>query len=112
MRRKRPPLRNSADYERAENSSRPLADVIQHFMKVSRMDGKMQEMDVRKVWAEVFGQAVENRTRKLRLQRDGTLVCMLDSGRLIEDFEHAMQDIAVRIYEHLGITVVLKVRIL
>ena len=47
MRRKRPPLRNSADYERAENSSRPLADVIQHFMKVSRMDGKMQEMDVR-----------------------------------------------------------------
>ena len=66
MRRKRPPLRNSADHERAENSSRPLADVIQHFMKVSRMDGKMQEMDVREVWAEVFGQAVENRTRKLR----------------------------------------------
>ena len=38
-------------------------------MKVSRMDGKMQEMDVRKVWAEVFGQAVENRTRKLLATR-------------------------------------------
>ena len=112
MRRKRPPLRNSADYERAENSSRPLADVIQHFMKVSRMDGKMQEMDVRKVWAEVFGQAVENRTRKLRLQRDGTLVCMLDSGPLKEEFQHAKQYIADRINEHMGRTVVLKVRIL
>jgi hypothetical protein len=112
VRRKRPPLRNSADYERAENSSRPLADVIQHFMKVSRMDGKMQEMDVRKVWAEVFGQAVENRTRKLRLQRDGTLICMLDSGPLKEEFQHAKQDIADRINEHMGKTVVLKVRIL
>lgn len=112
MRRKRPPLRNSADHERAENSSRPLADVIQHFMKVSRMDGKMQEMDVRKVWTEVFGQAVENRTRKLRLQRDGTLVCMLDSGPLKEEFQHAKQDIADLINEHMGKTVVLKVRIL
>ena len=31
MKRRRPVLRNSADYERAENSSRPLAEVIQHF---------------------------------------------------------------------------------
>ena len=35
MKRRRPVLRNSADYERAENSSRPLAEVIQHFEGVS-----------------------------------------------------------------------------
>ena len=63
-------------------------------MKVSRMDGKMQEMDVRKVWAEVFGQAVENRPGSL-LQRDGTLVCMLDSGPLKEEFQHASRTLPI-----------------
>ena len=112
MRRKRPPLRNSADYERAENSSRPLAEAIQHFLKVSRMQGRMDEVEVREAWNQVFGQAVENRTRKLRLQKDGTLVCMLDSGPLKEEFQHAKQDIVDRMNEHMGRKVVLKVRIL
>ena len=37
---------------------------------------------------------------------------MLDSGPLKEEFQHAKQDIADRINEHMGKTVVLKVRIL
>ena len=81
--RKRAPIRNSADIERAENSSKPLADVIAHFLKVHRLRGKLDEVQVRESWDEVFGQAVANRTRKLHLQKDGTLVCMLDSLSLI-----------------------------
>ena len=110
--RKRAPLRNSADIERAENSSRPLAEVIQHFMKVHRMQGRMTEVEVRVAWREVFGPAVENRTRKLRLQRDGTLVCMLDSGPLKEEFQHGKQAIVDRMNEHMGRTVIQAVRIL
>ena len=93
MKRRRPVLRNSADYERAENSSRPLAEVIQHFLRVSRMQGKLDEVEVREAWREVFGTPVENRTRKLHLQRDGTLLCMLDSGPLKEEFQHGKQEI-------------------
>ncbi len=112
MKRRRPVLRNSADYERAENSSRPLAEVLQHFLKVSRMQGKLDEVEVRQAWNEVFGQAVENRTRKLHLQKDGTLVCMLDSGPLKEEFQHGKQDIVDRLNEHLGRQLVQRVRIL
>ena len=112
MKRRRPVLRNSADYERAENSSRPLGDVIRHFLRVSRMQGKLEEVEVQKAWNEVFGQAVENRTRKLRLQKDGTLVCMLDSGPLKEEFQHGKQDIVDRLNEHLGREVIQRVRIL
>jgi hypothetical protein len=112
MKRKRPVLRNSADYERAENSSRPLAEVIQHFLNVSRMQGKLDEVEVREAWGKVFGQAVENRTRKLHLQKDGTLVCMLDSGPLKEEFQHGKQALVDRLNEHLGRRVVLRVRIL
>ncbi|MAA73078.1 MAG: hypothetical protein CMN28_00025 [Salinisphaeraceae bacterium] len=110
--RRRPVLRNSADYERAENSSRPLAEVIQHFLRVSRMQGKLDEVEVREAWREVFGTPVENRTRKLHLQKDGTLLCMLDSGPLKEEFQHGKQDIVDRLNEHLGRPVVRQVRIL
>ena len=68
--RKRPVLRNSADYERAENSSRPLAEVSR-FLRVSRMQGKLDEVEVREAWREVFGTPVENRTRKLHLRKTG-----------------------------------------
>ena len=38
------------------------------------MQGKLDEVEVREAWREVFGTPVENRTRKLHLQKDGTLV--------------------------------------
>ncbi|MDA0729582.1 MAG: DUF721 domain-containing protein [Bacteroidetes bacterium] len=110
--RKRAPIRNSADIERAENSSRPLSDVIQHFLRVHRMSGRMDEVEVREAWREVFGTAVENRTRKLSLKKDGTLICMLDSGPLKEEFQHGKQEIVDRLNEHMGRKVVSAVRIL
>ena len=112
MKRRRPPLRNSADYERQENSSRPLAEVIQHFLRISSMQGKLDEVEVKEAWKEVFGPAVENRTRRLSLQKDGTLLCMLDSGPLKEEFQHGKQEILNRLNEHLGRAVVQRVRIL
>lgn len=112
MKRRRPVLRNSADYERAENSSRPLAEVIQHFLRVSRIQGKLDEVEVREAWGQVFGQAVEKRTRKVHLQKDGTLICMLDSGPLKEEFQHGKQEIVDRMNEHLGRPLVQRVRIL
>ena len=111
-RRKRPVLRNSADYERAENSSRPLAEVIQHFLRVYQMQGTLDEVEVREAWREVFGPPVENRTRKLHLKKDGTLLSMLDSGPLMEEFQHGKKAIVDRLNEHLGRTVVRQVRIL
>lgn len=110
--RKRAPIRNSADIARAENSSKPLADVIAHFLKVHRLRGKLDEVQVRESWDEVFGQAVANRTRKLHLQKDGTLVCMLDSGPLKEEFQHGKQEIVDRLNEHMGRKVVSAVRIM
>jgi len=46
------------------------------------------------------------------LQRDGTLVCMLDSGPLKEEFQHGKQAIVDRMNEHMGRTVIQAVRIL
>ena len=112
MKRRRPPLRNSTDYERQENSSRPLAEVIQHFLRISSMQGKLDEVEVKEAWKEVFGPAVENRTRRLSLQKDGTLLCMLDSGPLKEEFQHGKQEILNRLNEHLGRAVIQRVRIL
>lgn len=76
------------------------------------MQPKLDEVEVREAWRQVFGQAVENRTRKIHLQKDGTLICMLDSGPLKEEFQHGKREIVDRLNEHLGREVVQQVRIL
>ena len=49
---------------------------------------------------------------KVASQKDGTLLCMLDSGPLKEEFQHGKKAIVDRLNEHLGRTVVRQVRIL
>ena len=72
---------------------------------------KLDEVEVKEAWKSVWSSG-ENRTRRLSLQKDGTLLCMLDSGPLKEEFQHGKHEILNRLNEHLGRAVIQRVRIL
>ena len=112
MKRRRPPLRNSADYERQENSSRPLAEVIQHFLRISSMQGKLDEVEVKEAWKEVFGPAVEIERDVCPLQRMGHCYACWIAGRSRRSFNMESKKILNRLNEHLGRAVIQRVRIL
>ena len=45
----------------------PLANVIDKFLKVHRMNSKLDQVEVVLAWKEVFGDVINKKTRHLKL---------------------------------------------
>jgi hypothetical protein len=92
-------------------STQPLKNVIDNFLKVHHMHSKLDEVDVVLAWKKVFGDVIHKKTRHLLLQKNGTLVATLDSGPLKEEFSLNKDKIVKMINEEIKREVVLSVRI-
>lgn len=104
------PRRNFYSPENKE-STQPLGDVIDAFVKAQGIHTKLDEVEVVLAWKEVFGEVIDKKTRGIKLQKDGTLVAYLNSGPLKEEFNLNKDKIVQMINAHMKKQVVLRVRI-
>ena len=104
------PRRNFYSPENKE-STKPLGDVIDAFVKAQGIHTKLDEVEVVLAWKEVFGEVIDKKTRGIKLQKDGTLVAYLNSGPLKEEFNLNKDKIVQMINAHMKKKVVLRVRI-
>lgn len=104
------PRRNFYSPENKE-STKPLADVIEQFVKAQGIHTKLDEVEVVLAWKAVFGEVIDKKTRGIKLLRDGTLVATLNSGPLKEEFNLNKEKVATMINDHMKKKVVLRVRI-
>lgn len=104
------PRRNFYSQENKE-STKPLGDVIDAFVKAQGIHTKLDEVEVVLAWKEVFGEVIDKKTRGIKLQKDGTLVVYLNSGPLKEEFSLNKEKIVQMINDHMKKQVVLRVRI-
>ena len=89
----------------------PLGNAIDNFLKVHRLHSKLDQVEVVLAWKKVFGEVINKKTRHLKLTNDGTLVAVLNSGPLKEEFNLNKKKIAQMINDHLEREVVKGVRI-
>ncbi|MDE0871893.1 MAG: DUF721 domain-containing protein [Flavobacteriales bacterium] len=80
----------------------PLKAAIDHFIRVNRMQSKLDEVDVVLAWKECFGNMVNRQTRQLSLRAEGQLWVRLDSGPLKEELLMSKSTVVERLNEHLG----------
>ena len=104
------PRRNFYSPENKE-STKPLGEVIDAFVKAQGIHTKLDEVEVVLAWKEVFGEVIDKKTRGIKLQKDGTLVAYLNSGPLKEEFNLNKEKIVQMINAHMKKQVVLRVRI-
>lgn len=87
---------------------KPLKAAIEQFIRVHRMQSRLDEVDVVLAWKELFGSMVSRQTRSIRLGVKGQLWVKLDSGPLKEEFAMSKTDVVDRLNEHVGRQVVLE----
>tara|TARA_B100000683_G_scaffold179471_1_gene172885 strand:+ start:408 stop:755 length:348 start_codon:yes stop_codon:yes gene_type:complete len=92
-------------------STMPLANVIDKFLKAHRMNSKLDQVEVVLAWKEVFGDVINKKTRHLKLSGDGLLIATLNSGPLKEEFSLNKEKVVQMINDHLKREVVKGVRI-
>lgn len=95
----------------SKESTKPLGDVINAFVKAQGLHTKLDEVEVVLAWKEVFGTVIDKKTRGVKLLKDGTLVAYLNSGPLKEEFNLNKEKVAEMINAHMKKQVVLRVRI-
>ncbi len=69
-----------------------LKDVLDDMIRDMRIDGKMEEMNVRKYWYELMGAYITNHTSRI-YYRDGKLFVTMDSSALKQELFMAREKI-------------------
>ena len=93
------------------DSLQPLGSAIENFLKVNRMQFKMDEVEVFLAWKKVFGDVISKKTRHLKLNPDGSLVVTLNSGPLKEELSLNKEKIVTMLNDHLRRELLSSVRI-
>ena len=81
---------------------KPLKAAIEQFIRVNRMQSKLDEVDVVLAWKACFGNMVDRQTRSIRLKAGGQLWIALNSGPLKEELLMNKTKVLERINEHIG----------
>ncbi|MCH2197790.1 MAG: DUF721 domain-containing protein [Flavobacteriales bacterium] len=93
-----------------KSNEQSLGDVIQDMLKAYRLEGKMQELDVREAWKKAMGEGVASHTKDIRL-RGKTLIIYMDSGVMKQEFSYGKSRIIEIINEAMGREIIDKVEI-
>lgn len=96
--------------KKRDGNTTSIGNVLGDLVKIYRLQGKFDEIDVIEAWKEVMGAPIASKTRKI-LVRNGTLIVYLDSGVLKEEFALAKTRIIKLINDHLGKEAIRKVEI-
>ncbi len=87
--------------ERKRDNQMSLKDAISGFMKTFRLEGKVQEVQIREKWEEVMGKTISHYTTNIWL-RDGVLTIVLNSAPLKQDLMFQKESIQKRLNDELG----------
>tara|TARA_R110002051_G_scaffold88979_2_gene156815 strand:+ start:971 stop:1267 length:297 start_codon:yes stop_codon:yes gene_type:complete len=84
-----------------KNDNIPLSEALQEFIKVNKLQGGMDKVNVREAWTNLMGNGVNNYTTSIEL-RSETLFVSLSSSVLREELSHGKTKIITMINEELG----------
>lgn len=84
--------------KRKENQQH-IGDLIQAYMKLNKLDGKLEEVDVRNAWEQIMGTPIARHTSKIEL-RNKVLVVQLDSSVLRQELSYGKSKIISAINQH------------
>ena len=85
-----------------------LKDALKSMVDSMKWNEKLDETQVRKIWAEKMGTTINQFTRELRL-RDGKLFISIDSASLKQELSYGKEKIKDMMNEALGKEVVQQV---
>jgi hypothetical protein len=84
-----------------KNSSIPLSDALNEFIKENKLEKGIDKVNAREAWANLMGNGVNNYTTALELRND-TLFVSLSSSVLREELSHGKSKIITMLNEELG----------
>lgn len=84
-----------------ENTSIPISDALQEFIKKNKLQKGMDKVNAREAWANLMGNGVNNYTTAIEL-RNETLYVSLSSSVLREELSHGKSKIISMLNEELG----------
>lgn len=84
-----------------KDNTQPLKDVIDNFLKSSKVGPKMAELDIIKAWEENMGPMIANRTTKIFV-KDKVLHVHLNSSTLRNELSFAKEKIINTLNEQAG----------
>ncbi len=90
-----------------ENESVSIKDILDSFIKESKLSKGMQKLKIDEAWTKLMGQGVESYTTRIQLQNK-TLVVSLSSSVLREELSYGKDKIVKMINEEMGEEVVKK----
>lgn len=68
-------------------------------MKLNKLDGKLEEVDVRNAWEQIMGTPIARHTTKIEL-RNKVLIVQLDSSVLRQELSYGKEKIITAINQH------------
>ena len=91
-------------YKRDKNAT-PLKEAIDRFLKMSRIEGRLDEINVRQHWDKMMGPAIARKTTYVRL-KNGVLIISLESAVLRQELGYAKAQLANNLNKSIGKTVI------
>jgi len=91
-----------------ENDTFKIKDLIPHMLKENRLQGGIDQMDVKEIWGKVMGNGVLTYTDSVLL-KNKTLYVKLTSSTLREELSYGKEKIVVMLndaLEHVSITTI------
>lgn len=80
----------------------PLKSAIDQFIKLHKMQHKLDEVDVVQAWEACFPLFARKMTSFIQLQPGGRLLLRLESAPLKEELSMQKSQLAERLNEHVG----------
>jgi hypothetical protein len=90
--RKEPPARHPM----------PLKSAIDQFIRLHKMQHKLDEVDVVQAWESCFPMFAKKMTTLIQLQQGGRLLLRLESAPLKEELGMQKTQLAERLNDHIG----------
>jgi predicted nucleic acid-binding Zn ribbon protein len=91
-----------------EYNTKSLSDVLKLFKDKKGLSDGLNQLEVKRAWAEQMGPAIEKHTLKTHLKKD-TLFVRLDSSVLREELSYGKTKIINNLNENLGKELIKKI---
>ncbi|SEL85766.1 Protein of unknown function [Aquimarina amphilecti] len=90
-----------------QNDNLKIGDVLKEFVTENRLQKGLDKVEVRDVWEQIMGPAINKYTRNIKLDRE-TLYIELTSSVLREELSYGKEKIISNLNEALGRTLIKK----
>lgn len=91
------------------SNEQSLGDAIKAFIRKHELSGKLAEAEVVAAWSKVLGPAIDRRTEKIRLHKDGKVYVTLNSSALRQELSMQRTKLVEALNESIGKNIVSEV---